>query len=116
MKIVINTCYGGFGLSDKADKIMDERSASYKEDGWYFVERHDPILISVVEMLGKEADGTCSELEIIEIPDGLSYDIREYDGYESLYTYLAVSIKELVSGLSEEKLSLLNHTKTIKIK
>jgi len=116
MKVVINDCYGGFGLSDKADSIMDERSPFYKEHGWLFIDRSDPILVSVVEELGREADGFASELRIVDIPDGLEYMIQEYDGMENLLTYVSVSMEELKSGLSEEKLSLLQYTRNIKIK
>jgi hypothetical protein len=48
------------------------------------VERTDPDLICVVEHLGKAASGPCSELSIIDIPDGIEYEIDEYDGLESV--------------------------------
>jgi hypothetical protein len=54
---------------------------------WYDgnLERTDPILIQVVEELGKDADGPCAELEIVEIPDDVEWEIDEYDGYESIH-------------------------------
>ncbi len=52
-------------------------------------DRTDPILVQVVEELGGEhregASGSCAQLEIIEIPDGVSYEIDEYDGLESIH-------------------------------
>lgn len=45
-------------------------------------ERHDPTLIQVVEELGEEASGDCAKLKIVEIPDGVNYEIAEYDGFE----------------------------------
>lgn len=45
-------------------------------------DRADPILIQVVEELGDEANGKCAKLRIVEIPDGVDYEISEYDGNE----------------------------------
>lgn len=44
--------------------------------------RHDPLLIQVVEELGEAANGNCAEIKIVDIPDGVEYDIEEYDGLE----------------------------------
>jgi hypothetical protein len=54
---------------------------------WYDgnLERTDPILIQVVEELGEESYGPCAELEIVEIPDDVEWEIDEYDGYESIH-------------------------------
>lgn len=94
MKIVKNSCYGGFGLSDKAcermielgyiglKKISGEPSfgGSYlREDD---IPRNHPLLIQVVEELEEDANGHCAELEIIEIPDDIDWVIEEYDGNE----------------------------------
>lgn len=87
MKIIINSCYGGFGLSDKAmkeiAKLDSQLGSLYNRDNKL---RTNPIVISVVEKLGKEANGMCAELEIIEIPfeneDG--WYIDEYDGIETI--------------------------------
>lgn len=50
------------------------------------LERHDPLLIQVVEELGgghrQGASGKRAELKIVEIPDGVAYVIEEYDGNE----------------------------------
>ena len=45
-------------------------------------DRTDPLLIQVVEELGEEASGICAKLKIIEIPDGIAWEISEYDGNE----------------------------------
>lgn len=81
MKLVINTCYGGFELSDKAIDMLGENV--------YQLERDDPKLVEIVEMLGKEAYNTdVSKLSVVEIPDNATdYEVDEYDGYESI-TYV----------------------------
>ena len=109
MKIVINKCYGGFGLSSKAmqayaakkgitlypeekgsytiywtvpkDERIDNKHAEqtlYDRD----IDRDDPILVEVVEELGKEASDHLADLECVEVPDGVSWQIEDYDGNE----------------------------------
>ena len=104
MKIVINKCYGGFGLSQEAvllygkkkglNLILDHDKTillthyylNEKKDGNYFyegdIQRNDAALIEVVEELGEKADGPYSELKIVEIPDDMKWEIDEYDGKE----------------------------------
>jgi hypothetical protein len=111
MKIVINKCFGGFGLSDKAIELYFEKkgqkvwtvaekyhTAHYTVDPadyptgeldehyWtnYDIERTDTVLVDVVETLGAEADGKYASLSVVEIPDGISYEIGEYDGIEHI--------------------------------
>lgn len=143
MKVVINKCYGGFGLSPEATLWLFERGyagegfktsvdkhfSSEKEDDpdsilsrtralkdWraYLktkpeekqarrslfvtvfspdekftlyardIPRNDPLLIKCIETLGEKANGDCAKLEIIEIPDGIEWEIDEYDGNESI--------------------------------
>ena len=83
MKVVINSCYGGFGLSNKAldmYKQLSNKSEVYAHE----LDRTDPILIQVVETLDAEADGFYAKLRIIEIPDDVEWEITEYDGHESV--------------------------------
>lgn len=104
MKIVINKCYGGFGLSDKAiehyAKIkgieLDRRDSQWgfgrEYDYFYpntqdtfqdrYIERNDPALVKTVEELGRLSDGFCALLEVIEIPEDVDWEIAEYDGNE----------------------------------
>ena len=148
MKVVINKCYGGFGLSAKAvarfaelkgrpcfffkqdpgnlhggyipitieeadsqDCFMfsafdipnpDEVLPSQKNWSAMSMEarqasnaaweahshdtrpspRHDADLVRVVEELGDTANGRCAELKVVEVPDGVEYEIDEYDGAE----------------------------------
>jgi hypothetical protein len=94
-KVVYNSCFGGFGLSDAAiesylkKKNKDytkERGEVYSVDGEYFwddeIERHDPDLVAVVEEMGEAANDSFSKLSIAQV-SGL-YRIEEYDGMESV--------------------------------
>ena len=48
-------------------------------------DRTDPDVIKAVEELGtKVASGRMASLEIVEIPDGIEYEIDEYDGSETI--------------------------------
>lgn len=46
------------------------------------IPRTDPVLVQVVEELGAEADGDFAELQAVEIPDDVNWQIEEYDGLE----------------------------------
>lgn len=82
MKIVINKCFGGFGLSEKAYSHMGIEWDGYGHGS--SLERTDPKLIECVETLGKDADGRHAALKVIEIPDDVEYIIEEYDGSEHI--------------------------------
>ena len=104
-KIVINDCYGGFGISDKAieeyAKIkgieLDRRDSKWNDNGYdyyyagtdkmfmaCFIERDDPVLIKIVTELGESANDWASYLKIVEIPDDVDWQIEEYDGLEHI--------------------------------
>ena len=82
MKVVINTCFGGFGLSQEAYRFM---GIEWDDFGYKFSgdeKRCDPKLVECVERLGEAASGSFAELKVIEIPDGVEFEICEYDGLE----------------------------------
>ena len=81
MKIVINTCYGGFGLSKEALALYNERSRTVVTYD-FEIKRNDPILVEIVEQLGEAADGCFSALKVVEIPDDVEWGIEEDDGHE----------------------------------
>ena len=83
-KVVINNCYGGFKLSEKAVKRYEELSGTTYPDMSWDVLRHEPALVQVVEELGQEANGSGACLSIEEIP-GNRYYITEYDGIEEIH-------------------------------
>jgi len=104
VKIVINSDYGGFSLSDEAileygkrkglNLVKDENtnwsiSIFYKESVAkenYFddreIPRNDPDLVSVVEVLGESANGFAANLKIVEIPEDVNWYVEENDGLE----------------------------------
>jgi hypothetical protein len=66
------------------DEAMEREDSIYINNLWY--DRSNPILIQVVEELGEKASTVYSKLEIIEIPDGIEYEIENKDyGYEYIY-------------------------------
>ena len=108
-KIVINTCFGGFGLSDaamhayaarKGKTVYPEKNGFLATTYWaappekrndghdelricdFDIPRDDPDLVAVVEELGKKAAGDYAALKVVEIPDGAAWEIAEYDGLE----------------------------------
>jgi hypothetical protein len=84
MKIVINKCYGGFGLSKEAEELYVQKkniSGPLRRD----ILRDDSVLVEVVETLGDKASGKYSELKVVEIPDDVTdWRIEEYDGWEHI--------------------------------
>ncbi|MCU0289421.1 MAG: hypothetical protein MUF15_23865 [Acidobacteria bacterium] len=81
MKIVINSCFGGFGLSSLAIKKYCELIGKNKVD-IYDIPRDDKNLIKIVEELGAKASGKSSNLRIVNIPDDVEWEIEEHDGIE----------------------------------
>jgi len=104
-KVVINKCYGGFGLSEKAVKLgrmlandatwggftlSGEKFSDGKvwegifgtdpAGGWE-LKRHDPILVRVVEQLKGKAGSRFAKLEVVELSSN-QYRVGEYDGME----------------------------------
>lgn len=82
MKVVINSCYGGFSLSKEAYEFLglpwDDSGLAFDEDS----KRADLKLVECVEKLGNKADGNGAQLKVVEIPDGTDFCIEEYDGRE----------------------------------
>ena len=102
-KVVINTCYGGFFITQEAlqwmvDNGLEENYYSinpeYNPDNdwsvkyqWdpFSIPRHHPLLVRMVEEFGSRAKTMCSKLEVREI-EGDKYRICEYDGREWIET------------------------------
>ena len=88
MKVVVNRCWGGFSLSQEACEALGLEWDGYGYSHRYFdvndKDRTDPKLVEVVEKLGDRANGSCAELRVIEIPDGIDWYIDNYDGMETV--------------------------------
>lgn len=106
-KIVVNDCFGGFGLSHDAimrygeianlnlkyikgkndwDSFYFKNGIENPENHFYDMDldRDDPVLVQVVEELGKRANDSYSNLRIAEVPDGVNWYIDDYDGIETV--------------------------------
>lgn len=79
MKIVINSCYGSFGLSEKAYKYLGLKWDGY---GTGVIGRANPKLVKCVEELGEDASGLYATLKVVEIPDNIKWQIERYNGLE----------------------------------
>jgi hypothetical protein len=78
--VVYNCCYGSFGLSEKALKLLSEKKGQPVTDCW-LLSRHDPDLVAVVKELGgPDSSDDFSDLRIVEVTG--RYRIKEYDGLE----------------------------------
>lgn len=108
MKIVINRCFGGFSIAASVAEALD---IDDRTD-----ERHNPALVAAVERDAKAASGYCAELCVVEVPDGLEYEVTEYDGMEGVVTSLAVTPEELAAGLSPERVELAKIADCIKLR
>jgi hypothetical protein len=103
--IVINNCHGGFGLSRDAEIAWLERSKipyttvsrddRHSTDRWgphilvnnqhwnsRHIARDDPVLVSLVQELGKASHGEHAQLKVVRIPADAEWFIQEYDGNE----------------------------------
>ena len=131
MKVILNKCYGGFGVSEKAYELYAKKKGieifvyklectndkpiyrktdmgssiftiTFTKDFGDYVDlyddnsekyilelcsnhREDPVLIEVVEELGDRANSPFSKLVVVDIPDGMEYEIDDYDGVETLH-------------------------------
>lgn len=101
MKVVINRCFGGFGLSTEAFALIAELKVwkhacdDYDQDYWFDengkpvhefdLSRSDTELVAAVELLGKNADGDFALLKVVKIPDNISWTIHNYDGMEEIH-------------------------------
>ena len=82
-KIVINTCFGGFGLSEESLEDYKKRKNITDENFYHWdIPRECPDLVAMVEEGGTDVDGIYSELKVVDVPDDVNWFIHEYDGME----------------------------------
>lgn len=67
------------GLYKSANERAEKISVDNRPD-----DRGDLDLVAVVEKLGEKANGSHARLKVVEIPDGVEYEISEYDGKEHI--------------------------------
>lgn len=93
MKIVINRCYGGFGLSDECavalgavlKQLGNHFYQEFPDGKWAQDYRTDSKLIHLMEAKGSEwCSGTFAKLKVVEIPDDVKWEIHDYDGMETI--------------------------------
>lgn len=82
-KVAYNSYYGGFGLSEKAQELLNQLKG--EEVDYLDLPRHDKDLVSVIETLGSEASGTFNSVKVAYINSD-RYRISEYDGWEKVIT------------------------------
>lgn len=80
MKVIINNCYGGFGI--RKDVVTNLGYKGY--ECYSYNLRTDSRVIAMVEN-GEDVGAPYSELVIATIPDNVDWWIDEYDGLEDLY-------------------------------
>ena len=84
-KVVINTCFGGFNLSELARVVIATRkSVPVESITPWDIRRDDADLVAAVEGLGDKAGGDYTSLKVVEIPDDIVWFVKEYDGMEHI--------------------------------
>jgi len=91
--IIINICYGGFGVSDKALKDLGISTEIFLDSEKLRTNKE------LIELLIKKGSEYCSnrfaKLALVKIPKGTPWEISDYDGIESLVMYLKVEEVEI---------------------
>lgn len=78
MKVIINVCFGGFGVREDIEEKLNLTHLSEDEI------RYNADLIALIES-GEDVSDELAELKVVELPDNCTdYYIDEYDGNESV--------------------------------
>ena len=90
MKIVINTCFGGFGLSEEGETRFRVLNNGNSFDAvcdaldWGWNVRTNAILVQLIEEDAELYGGRHAELKVVEVPDDVDWYIHDYDGIEHI--------------------------------
>ena len=77
-KIVVSKTYHGFGLTDEMIDYIGYKKKHKNDRGWE-VSRTDPKLVEYLETTPEEKHGG---LGVCYVPDGVKWDIEDYDSRE----------------------------------
>jgi hypothetical protein len=89
MEIIINKQFGGYRWSREASVALG--MGKDLREGFNFGTRDEslrtrPDAIALLKEWGSDrCSGKYAKLEVIEIPDGVEYEIDEYDGMETVH-------------------------------
>ena len=83
LSVMVNNCFGGFGLSQEAIAEYYRRT---RELATSSICRHDPVMVQIVREMGHRANDRHARVELEDIPAEYAdfYIIQEYDGRETL--------------------------------
>ena len=90
MKVVINKCFGGFGLSPLGKKRLAElqgRKCFFFKKNWKggsYTPVSEKNVRNEMDIYAK-ANGWAAKLQIVDIPDGISWHMENYDGIETIH-------------------------------
>ena len=103
-KVVLNSCFGGFGLSKAAIQMLIDKHGLDIDSDYGYVDnddfgivddnmdayRMDKRLVSVVKKLGVDkASGDHAKLRIVSVPDDVvdvhGWHISDYDGIDTIH-------------------------------
>lgn len=95
MKIAVNKCFGAFcvskavysalGMAWDGYGLLNNKDFEIESDNDMEYRSH-PKLIAAIEKVGeKEASGYLADVRIIDIPEGVDWEIGEYDGIETVH-------------------------------
>eukprot|EP01032_Pedospumella_encystans_P010004 gene10004-11727_t len=105
---VINSCYGGFEVSDFAVELYrkryEKKYCKKSEESGYGIGGDDPILVALVKEFPTQVSGKYSKQEVVYYPskyDGF-FRVSEYDGLERGYidvsAYKLATINKIASS------------------
>lgn len=80
MQVVLNRCYGGFGINRETSKKL-----RLDENDWIEPDdiRYNQQLISLIKQ-GFDCNDDTADLNVFTIPDNCEHFIYDYDGIETL--------------------------------
>jgi len=122
IEVLYNNCYGGWGVSEQAINLynnrmkeIDPNHVSIEDSGDLWSNRHDPVLVKIFHELGdafNESRYNCSKIAIIPKKYENCYIIKEYDGLESIQIdknkYKLDMIRQMITNdtmTSDEKIN-----------